>query len=349
MSSRYGIVYMGSKENILNLIDYIMQREYKKKYFIDLFTGGFSVSGYVLKKSKFFVIANDLNKYVIDLYHEILLGSKELDKVKYDWVSRDLFYDVKNYPENYPNWYVGYIMQVWSFGCNQNDYLYGKDLEEDKHALHQAIVFNDFSLIDKNPLFKGLLIPDNIKTMDYKKHSETKRTAFMRHIKVFISQNKHNLQLQRLKMIINLNLMEHLNAISQYKRLFGKRFSLLKSDWKKALETIDKNILKQAVIYCDPPYENTKKYKYGDDFGYSQFWDWFRNSEYCIYVSSYSAPEDIKPLNFDFKQVNLDNGSVANGRVAEKKKSIENIYWNGKGDSEPTFLDLLFETEGGEM
>ena len=25
-----------------------------------------------------------------------------------------------------------------------------------------------------------------------------------------------------------------------------------------------------------------------------------------------------------------------------KKKAIENIYWNGKGNAEPTMLDLLF-------
>ena len=88
MSDRYGIVYMGSKEKILDLIDYLFEREYKKKTFIDLFAGGFAVSGFALNKTKFNVISNDLNRYVIGLYVEILSGSENLDQVKYDWVSR---------------------------------------------------------------------------------------------------------------------------------------------------------------------------------------------------------------------------------------------------------------------
>ena len=97
-----------------------------------------------------------------------------------------------------------------------------------------------------------------------------------------------------------------------------------------------------TFIYCDPPYEDTKQYLFGKDFDYEEFWKWFRDSPYSIYVSSYKAPDDIKPLNFDFKQVNLDNGARKNERTAEKKKAVENIYWNGKGKAEPTFLDKLF-------
>ena len=36
----YGIPYMGSKTKILSLIHYLFEREYKCKYFIDMFCGG---------------------------------------------------------------------------------------------------------------------------------------------------------------------------------------------------------------------------------------------------------------------------------------------------------------------
>ena len=85
MSKRYGIVYMGSKEKILDLINYVFEREYKKKTFIDLFTGGFSVSSFALHRTNFNVISNDLNKYVIGLYKELLSGGENFEQVKYDW------------------------------------------------------------------------------------------------------------------------------------------------------------------------------------------------------------------------------------------------------------------------
>ena len=37
---------------------------------------------------------------------------------------------------------------AWSFGNNCKDYLYGKDVEPIKHALHNAVAFCDFALSD---------------------------------------------------------------------------------------------------------------------------------------------------------------------------------------------------------
>ena len=47
----YGIPYMGSKTKILPLIHYLFEREYKCKYFIDMFCGGLAVSHYALENS----------------------------------------------------------------------------------------------------------------------------------------------------------------------------------------------------------------------------------------------------------------------------------------------------------
>lgn len=354
MAERFGIVYMGSKEKVLHLIRYIFEREYKKEYLIDLFCGGFSVSNYALLKTNFKVIANDANKYVISLYEELISGGKNFETIKYQWVSRERFCDVRDNPDFYPDWYVGYVLNIWSFGCNQKDYLYAKDLEENKHALHQAIVYNDFSLIESNELFNGFVLEESILRQDYKTNM-AKRTNFMSSFKKFIhsvkderSSNLERLErytnLERLEQMENLNQLEH--TLSIKKACHGKsRLSLYKDDYLKTLSIIPKHILDKAFIYADPPYEDTKKYMFGTDFDYVQFWDWFRNAPYSIYVSSYKAPDDIKPLNFDFKQVNLDNGNRNNERRVEKKKAIENIYWNGKGNAEPTMLDLLFNPE----
>lgn len=340
MTERFGIVYLGSKEKILHLINYIFEREYKKKYFIDLFCGGLSVTGYALQKSNFQVIANDLNKYVIALYQEILSGGEYFNVIKYDWISRDMFCDVRDHPESYADWYTGYVLTIWSFGCNQKDYMYAKDLEENKHALHQAIVFNDFSLIQQNPLFKGLVIPETTRNIDYSKHP-AKRTAFMAIFKQFIkTTGDDRLQnLERLEQLENLSQTEHIEALNR-NRAFNSRLELHALDWEDMYNSLSEEVLKDAFIYCDPPYENTKQYQVGKDFDYDRFWNWFRDCPYSVYVSSYQAPDDIKPLTFEYKTQLLDNGHRGDNKV--RKIAQENIYWNGKGNAEPTFADLLF-------
>jgi len=49
-----------------------------------------------------------------------------------------------------------------------------------------------------------------------------------------------------------------------------------------------------SIIYCDPPYAGTTKYK--DDFDHDKFWQWCR--EKCedghrVFVSEYNAPDDF--------------------------------------------------------
>lgn len=47
-----------------------------------------------------------------------------------------------------------------------------------------------------------------------------------------------------------------------------------------------------SIIYCDPPYAGTTKYK--DSFDHKKFWDWCEemvNNGYKVFVSEYSAPE----------------------------------------------------------
>lgn len=46
------------------------------------------------------------------------------------------------------------------------------------------------------------------------------------------------------------------------------------------------------LVYCDPPYEGTTKYK--DDFDHERFWDWanrLADNGVFVYVSEYSAPD----------------------------------------------------------
>jgi site-specific DNA-adenine methylase len=333
MSKRYGIVYMGSKEKILHLIGYVLDRHFKAKYFIDLFAGGFSVSSYAIQKTKMNIIANDLNPYVIALYNEILEGSYGLEEYKYEWISREKFEDVRDHSNKYPDWYVGYVLNVWSFGCNQKDYLYAKDMEKNKKAMHDAIVFSDVD--ELYSALKGFIIPQNILELDYKRHKK-KRTAVLEYIKRHVGENEED---QRYLHLEHLVQTEHLSAIKNLIPL-KKNISLHNKDYKELYNTLPESILSNAVIYCDPPYEDTKQYQVGKTFNYEEFWNWFRTCPYPVYVSSYKAPENIEPINFAYKQQLLDNGHSGDNKP--KKIVKENLYWNGKGNPELTMEDILF-------
>ena len=55
-------------------------------------------------------------------------------------------------------------------------------------------------------------------------------------------------------------------------------------------------IPKSSIIYCDPPYENTAKYKAVEDFKHDDFWQWCRDKVkegHQVFISEYSAPDDF--------------------------------------------------------
>jgi DNA adenine methylase len=57
----------------------------------------------------------------------------------------------------------------------------------------------------------------------------------------------------------------------------------------------DLQIPQKSIIYCDPPYEGTAKYK-TEDFNHADFWQWCRektNEGHIVFVSEYNAPEDF--------------------------------------------------------
>jgi len=52
--------------------------------------------------------------------------------------------------------------------------------------------------------------------------------------------------------------------------------------------------LKNAVIYCDPPYQGTTKYSTGQ-FDHVKFWNWCRemSKNNYLFVSEYNCPDDF--------------------------------------------------------
>jgi DNA adenine methylase len=56
----------------------------------------------------------------------------------------------------------------------------------------------------------------------------------------------------------------------------------------------DLDIPNESIIYCDPPYAGTTKYK--DGFNHEEFWEWCRDmtkTGHQVFISEYNAPNDF--------------------------------------------------------
>ena len=79
-----------------------------------------------------------------------------------------------------------------------------------------------------------------------------------------------------------------------------------------------------AVIYCDPPYENTTKYA-TKDFDYNIFWNWCRkmSKNNIVLISEYNAPNDFERI---WSKESLANFDCNRGENLGNKKRIEKLF-----------------------
>ncbi len=77
---------------------------------------------------------------------------------------------------------------------------------------------------------------------------------------------------------------------------------------------------KDAVVYCDPPYQGTTQYGLNNGFDYDNFWDWVRSvsKDNIVLVSEYNAPLDFVSIYEKTLTTTLDKNS--------RKKDIERLF-----------------------
>ena len=132
----YGLPYMGSKTKLAERIIDLMPRA---EHLYDLFAGGCAIAHCALIKGKYgHVHINDINPMMPQAFVKALNGGFD-DEDR--WISREDFFRLKDTDP--------YAALCFSFGSNMRGYIYGKDKEEYKKALHYAIYFNSFDLSDK--------------------------------------------------------------------------------------------------------------------------------------------------------------------------------------------------------
>ena len=81
---------------------------------------------------------------------------------------------------------------------------------------------------------------------------------------------------------------------------------------------------KNALIYCDPPYQGTTQYGAFDGFDHELFWqtirDWVNNGN-TVVVSEYNAPDDFVCVKEMTSQMGLSVGNTTN-----RPKRVEKLF-----------------------
>ena len=132
---RYGLPYMGSKNKIA---EWVVSHFPEKKHFYDLFAGGCAVTHCAMLKREFETYTvNDISG-TPELFTDAVNGKFRNER---RWISREDFSRLKDHDE--------YARVCWSFGNKGSDYLYSKEIEPWKKALHYARVLGDFSLMEE--------------------------------------------------------------------------------------------------------------------------------------------------------------------------------------------------------
>lgn len=124
---RRGLPYQGSKSK---LADKIISLFPKATHFVDLFAGGCAITHEAMLSGKFKdVHANDITDSVT-LFEDAINGN--LDKYEPErFRSREDFFAEK---DSNP-----FVRLVYSFGNDQKSYLYSKEIEPFKKAVHEMI------------------------------------------------------------------------------------------------------------------------------------------------------------------------------------------------------------------
>ena len=277
----FGLVYTGSKSRLLHYIDYIIERHPNKKYFIDLFTGGLAVSDYILTTRKSVkVIANDINKGLMDLYKKCFVeenGIEEIKEVAFKFIDKDKFKEITDKESSYEDWYKALIILVWGFGASigNKGYAYSGVREELMQKVYTLLETNDVKpledFVNKNKKegtdYIKIKVPKSIRDIDYKKEPFIKQRGVFPVVKKVVDTVLEEYQGSGLQMDAFTRLGAFFKIlekgfIATYDDLElennDNRLYIYNYSYEDLISKLPKEILDNAVIYCDIPY-NTEK------------------------------------------------------------------------------------------
>ena len=289
----YGFGYKGSKSQIADkIINFLPQAN----ALYDLFGGGGAITHCAALSSKYDrVVYNDsgdcakLFEWAVDGIY------KHTDPMRF--ITREMFFTEKD-----TNPFVKY---EWSFGNNGKDYLYGKNIEQYKHCLHNAVVYSDVKGLNQ---LLGIDVPvfDDVKGLKERR---------LKYRCLFEGRGRTYQQLQHLERLQHLEHLEHLERLEIHNKSY--------SDFT----------ITEGVIYCDIPYINTQADCYAG-FNHEAFYNWAEEQSVPVYISEYNMPSDRFECVWSTPKRQLSTSKGASKLVNEcifvpKKQIKKGIIKNG--------------------
>ena len=312
----WGLPYMGSKNSIAkDIVNALPSGE----RLVDLFAGGCAITDYASKNTNKFsrFLVNDLNGWSPQMYVKALAGGfKDEER----WISRKDFFRLKDTDP--------FVKLCFSFGNNLKDYLYSTELEPYKRALHHIIFWENYGPIEelcpqvvdiikeycKGKDRKGRRIASGYAVADHIKQKGSveywKSNPMFRSVKVKWREERcglKGLELANnaikdisiksiLQSLESLERLERLESLQRMENIADMTERAILSPQDMFIETSNISYSDYAyrygdVVYCDPPYKNTRGY--GIRFNSDAFWEWARTRSFPVYVSEYQAPSDF--------------------------------------------------------
>ena len=307
---KYGLPYKGSKNKLAERIVRLLP---KRTHLIDLFCGGCAVSHAALLMGKYeHIHINDINWMCPTLFIDALNG-KYNDENR--WISREDFFRLKDTDP--------YVAVVWSFGNNLRDYLYSKEIEPLKKAIHYAMFFSDYSLgkelghdlsfIDpiQDLQKRYLAVKHYFNRLDHQQQSFEGGTQRMQSIEANERLNTFRniipwkgCQIQSFKKkIAQATKRDGISRATQRRCIACNtesgstvcpdiRGGQILPITSSVLDYEEVTIPEDSVIYCDIPYEDTNVYNKAEGFDYERFYQWCERQTQPVFISSYQMPED---------------------------------------------------------
>lgn len=246
-------------------------------------------------KYKYFYL-NDIDGRGIRLFDGAIRGKYFNDK---HWVSRGEFKRNKQLPINQQN---PMISIIWSFGNNMKDYMYSKQIEPYKKALHQAIVNDQWEEI-------GLIFPEHVDDLKGILDSIDLSDIHLR--RLALQKNLHDYP--KSKSGRGLENLERLQSLERLNITCTKLAQCLPNIETSFIDFSEVKIKPNSVIVCDPPYKNTNCGGYGFK-EYERFYEWCLWQTEPIYICGYAMPENLfAPIaDWDINILSESNGTTKN-------------------------------------
>ncbi len=311
-NKRYGVPYKGSKNKIVDKL-WTAIPTHGADNFYDIFAGGCAVTHKALESGAFDrYYANDLQGDGLRIFCGAIHGDFASET---RWIDRDTFFAMKDSDP--------YVRVCWSFGNNQRDYMYSKEIEPWKKALHWARVYKDTSLL------KEFGIDSDGSRADVKAHHEEYKRKYIRW---WLERHGPSQSLQSLQRLQSLQSLQSL-----------QRLQSLQTTYKSYDEV---EILPHSVIYCDPPYIGTNAYLVG--FDHEKFYDWCEKQKELVLVSEYTMPDDrFVPVWSVLRKNTMDRKNI--GKVTEKlfvpKRQLQKYHDMMQDGKKPYYVELEMFTE----